>query len=250
MDDPTASQVASPLTTLLANGWTKQNIVDVLTAAGLSGITTDDVTKDPMTAFNLADTISTITDAKLAQLQSSIAIYCFLSIIDGVIKSGYDTGLGTSGFGLSYTLFTAHPYHAALLANMVSQIKLGLSRSILNTISTQLAAAKIACPSTADVTIDEIIKGSVAISNYVIPKVVASCATSTDGVPDCNWAPDPAFFSTWSMTLGTSFYTIRTTSNVCTPSGVSMGFLPNVLDKSYCTLDGETDAAAAVTCHT
>ena len=247
--DPTVDQVVSPLTTLLANGWTAQNIIDELTTAGLSGITAEDLTTDPMNAFNLTDTISTITDEKLANIQASITIYCFLSIIDGVIKAGYVSDLGTGGFTLTHELFAVHPYHATLLANMVTQIQMGLSKTVLENVATGVDAAKAVCAGTEDATISEIIKGSVAISNYVIPKVVASCATSTNGVPDCDWAPDTTYFNTWSMDLGKRFYVIRTASNACTTGGVSFGLLPNVLTKAYCTLEGATDAAATATCY-
>lgn len=249
VSDAAASQVVSPLTTLLTNGWTAQDIIDVLTTAGMTGITADDLTKDPMAAFNITDTLASITDEKLARIQSTMAIYEFLSIIDGVIKAGYVSDLGTNGFTLTYELFTAHPHQAALVANMVSQIKMGLSRSVMETVSAALDAAKAACAASEDVTISDILSGSVAISNHVIPMVVESCGTSTNGIPDCNWAPDPAYFNTWSTNLGQSFYVIRTASNICTIGGVAAGYLPNVLDKTYCTLDGATDAAAVVTCH-
>lgn len=244
-------QVVSPLTTLLANGWTAQNVVDVLTAAGLTGLTTTNIAQNPMSAFNMTDTIDTITDEKLAQIQASISVYCFLSIIQQLILSGKVTAL-TNGYNLTYAIFISHPNYAALLAQMVTQIKEGLSKAVLQTITTQMTAAKTACTAqgltAADVTISEIIKGSVAISNYVIPKVVASC-DATAGFPACNYAPDPAYFPTWSNDLGQSFYVIRTASNTCTQAGVVYAGLPNVLTKTYCTLDGTTDATATVTCN-
>jgi hypothetical protein len=244
--DIAGNQVVSPLTTLLANGWTAQNVVDVLTAAGIT-VTTADLTLDPMSKFNMTDTISTITDAKLADIQASIAIYCFLSIIEDLILSGKVTAM-TNGFNLTYAIFISHPNYAALLANMVAQIKLGLSTTVLQTIDTTIQAAKVLCPETQDVTISEIIKGSVAISNYVIPKVVDSCDSGA-GFPTCSWAPNTAYFSTWSGDLGESFYVIRTKDNTCTTTAVSMGLLPNVLANTYCTLEGATDAAAAAVCY-
>lgn len=250
--DAAAFQVVSPMTTLLANGWTAQNVVDVLTAAGLTGITVADVTKDPMTAFNMTDTVGAITDAKLADIQASITIYSFLSIIEGIIKNGYDTGMGSNGFALTYAMFVAHPYHTALLANMVFEIKRGLSKSVLQSIADQIAIAKAACADTADATVSEIVLGSVAIANYIIPKVIASCATQlvTPGVPDCNYpGPSAAVSAAWSENIGKSLYVIRTKANSCTSGGVSMGFLPNTLAKTYCTIVSETGTSADVVCN-
>jgi hypothetical protein len=227
----------SPFTTLITNGWTSQNILDVLYEAGVSGIIEEDLKKDPMGTFNLTDTVDSITDSKLERIRSTIAIYNFMSVINELISNQYE---------LSYEQFTSHPEWKTLLKNMVEQVKAGLSKSTMEQIQSKIDAAKSQCPFTvADVTIEDIIKGSVAIANYVIDKTVDSCKTSNDkngdGYPDCDYnayTQASSDFAEWKDGLGRRFYVIRTKTNTCTIEGVQRGLLPNVLGNTSCKLEG------------
>lgn len=248
--DATQSFVVSPLTTLLSNGWTPAQVVSVLTDAGLTGISETDLLADPMLAFNLSDTSDTITDTKLAKLQATITIYNFLKIIDGLIRGNVITDFDSSGFSLTYDNFIQHPDVPALLSNMVTQVKQGLSKSVLTTINTAMTTFQSACPGAAAITIEEIIRGSVAISDFVITKVIDSCGAdlNSDGFPDCNYSPNAAAFAAWAQNLGTGFYTIRTNDNTCTQTGVTMGLLPNTLNASTCEVIAENGTSSDISC--
>ena len=232
--------IASPLTTLLANGWTTENVVDVLNAAGLS-ITADDLTKDPMSGIDQKDA-ETLSDTDLEKIRASISVYCFLSIMDQVIqlaKTGEIPVAGlsdiTSGYDLSYDKFTLHPNWQVLLTAMVTLIKDGISEEVVSTIDSTLSQATTTCtsfglPVPPSATAGDVIKASVAISNYVIPKVVDSCKglDTATGFPKCDYTPSPADYGNWRWELGEKFYVLRTKSNGCISAGITNGFLPDV----------------------
>ena len=232
--------VVSPLTTLLNNGWTGAQIVSVLSEAGLTGITEDDLKKDPMATFNLTDTSSTITDAKLERLRASICIYNLLSVVSSLINDQY---------ALPYSTFTQHPEWKTLLTNMVEQVKAGLSKAAIENIDSRITSARGQCPWTvAEVTIEDIIRGSVAIADFVAAKTIVSCQMSNDknvdGYPDCDYnayTQATSDFNEWKNKLGESFYSMRTASNQCTQYAATHGYIENAIGKTECHLvDGST----------
>ncbi len=227
----------TPFTTLINNGWTEQNIIDVLAEGGLTGIIVEDLRKDPMGTFNLTDTVGSINDAKLERLRASICIYNLLSVVNAL-------NLGADNYDLTYEKFSTHPQLKSLMTNMVQQVKAGLSKETMEQIQARIEEAKGQCPWTvADVTIEDIIKGSVAIADFVIGKTVTSCHMSNDkngdGYPDCDYnayTQSSADFAEWKNELGESFYVIRTATNQCTQYAAQNGMLPNVLTKTKCKL--------------
>lgn len=237
----------SPYTTLLNNGWTEQNIIDVLEEGGLTGIIAEDLKKDPMGTFNLTDTVGSIDDEKLARLIGSICVYNLLSVVNQL-------NMGADDYDLTYAKFSTHPQLKNLMTNMVSQVKAGLSKSTMEEIASRIEVAKGQCPTTVeDVTIEDIIKGSVAIANYIIDKTVESCQMSNDKdgdtYPDCDYnayTQASADFAEWKTELGESFYVIRTKLNACTIYAATHSMLPNVLANSSCKLEGSN---ATVVCN-
>jgi hypothetical protein len=244
LNEGESNLVVSPLTTLLANGWTSAQVLEVLTDAGLTGVSESDLSEDPMSKFDLLATSSTLTEADLDSLRASISIYCFLRIIQEIIDKNQAYTQDTDAYGLTYTMFKQHPEQQILLTRMVSQIKRGLSKSVLDPISVEIEAAKAQCPQTVDVTIGDIIRGSVAISEFVIEEVTASCQVQVgEDFPSCDYNPlsNLSDFNEWSDALGKRFYVMRTKSNVCTQGAVSMSLLPNVLDATEtCELEEPT----------
>ena len=75
--DFTGTGIVSPLTTLLNkyDGNTTK-VISLLTYAGITGITADDLTSDPMSGLD-----NTSTDADLAKLQASVAVNTFLEVV-------------------------------------------------------------------------------------------------------------------------------------------------------------------------
>ncbi len=212
--ETTGSLVASPLTTLLANGWTELQIVGVLTQAGLSSITTTDLTLNPMSVIENYDS-AVLTTSHLTKIKSSIAIYCFLSIMDGIITA-------TDVYDLTYDAFVSCTYTntAALLTRMVDQISFGLSPTILSTIQGQMNAISLPplVPPLPVVTAGDVIRASVAIANYIIPKVIV----------DINYAPTLNQCVTWAQQLGYGFYIIRNNTNQTIIAGSQFGSTPPI----------------------
>jgi len=73
--------VVSPLTTLLANGITPEELIAALHDAGLTGLTTSDLYSDPM--VGLADMTTGVTEQDLELLQASMAVDAYLQITGG-----------------------------------------------------------------------------------------------------------------------------------------------------------------------
>ena len=68
--------VVSPLTTLLANGMSPAAVIQMMTGAGLPGLTEETLYSDPMA--NLADKTGSVTAADLVPLQANMAVNTFM----------------------------------------------------------------------------------------------------------------------------------------------------------------------------
>jgi hypothetical protein len=220
VDSITGTLVTSPLTTLLANGWTEDEVVLVLSNAGLTGITTADLKLNPMAGM---DSLVTVTEAALVKIRSSIAIYSFLSIMDKII-----TG---EGYALTYITFTNYTITTTpALEAMVASINYCLSPTLLSTIQTQMDGSGYPLPA---VTVGDIIKTSVAMADYIIPQVAAEPTT---------FIPDTASYATISYQLGLNFYLIRNKTNFYIISGVNASAIPgaitNILTFTTLTVNG------------
>lgn len=202
----TGALVCSPLTTLLANGWEPIDIVTVLSNAGLTTITTTDLTKNPMEGI---ENLTTVTEPELVKIRSSIAIYSFMAIMDELIAG--------QGYDITYITFTANTVTTTpALQAMVSSINYCLSHTLLTTIQDQMSGAP---PGTPQVTVGDIIKSSVAVANYIIPQVVISPTT---------FAPNYVTLALLGQKLGVNFYAIRNKSNSLLIAGINSA-IPEVL---------------------
>ncbi|MFA5795436.1 MAG: hypothetical protein WC980_10285 [Candidatus Brocadiia bacterium] len=211
VDTITDTLVTSPLTTLLANGWTESEVVLILSQAGLTGITTADIKSNPMAGIENLDA-ATLTEAHLIKIRASIAIYSFLSVMDKVITS--------TGITINYNAFVASPTAITLLQNMVTSINNGLSTQILTSIDTALASVNtmlvgIGQPTLPKVTAGDVIRASVAISNHIIPKVIVNLA----------YLPTQIEVTNWSFDLGKRFYTLRNKTHTSVQGGITYGQL-------------------------
>jgi len=215
----TESMVASPLTTLLANGWTEIQIVDVLTTAGVTGITVTDITKNPMAGL---ENLTTITEEGLAKIRSSLAIYSFMAVMDELIAG--------EGYDITYITFTANAVTATqALQRMVVAINYSLSPTLLTTIQSQITAAQTTMrlsPLVPDdavlpvVTAGDIIKTSVAITDYLVPIVAANPTT---------YSLDLGQLSDLGQELGLNFYLIRNKGNQYIQYGMAYSAIPGAI---------------------
>ena len=210
--ETTGSLIASPLTTLLANGWTEQNVIDVLIAAGLTGITTTDLTLSPMSVIENYNS-STLNASHLIKIKSSIAIYSFLSIMEGLSITGYNV---TYIDFINYTSGTVTSQQ--LLTKMVNGISTALSPTLLANIQTQMTTANSSLPSGVpplpELTAADIINPSVAIANYIIPKVIANV----------EYQPNITQLGTLAGELGKRFYCLRNKTNPTIIAGMTTYF--------------------------
>lgn len=206
VDSITATLVASPLTTLLANGWTEIEIIDVLSTAGLTGLTASDLTANPMEGI---ENLTTVTEAELVKIRASIAIYSFMTVMDTLISG--------QGYDINYTTFSNTATARPALRAMVNSINYCLSPTLLTTIQTQMGSSQYSLPS---VTVGDIIRASVAVTNYVIPQVVAAPITFT---------PNATILSTLGNQLGVNFYIIRNKDNMFITYAVNQSLIPGTL---------------------
>jgi len=188
--DATGTLVCSPLTTLLANGWTEQNIIDALTTAGLSGLTQADIRANPMAGIN---ELTIVTDAQLAKIRASTSIYAFMSVMDILI-----TG---QGYDISYTTFTGNSDAGPALQKMVDAVNFGISSTLLARMQNDMSAAPVTMPA---VIVNDVIRADVAMTNYVIPQVAAAPTT---------FIPDYVGWADLGYQLGLNFYIIRNKTN-------------------------------------
>ena len=213
--DQSDDLVVSPLTTLLANGWTEQNVIDVLQHSGsITGLTAADLKKDPLAGIETLDAASlTADDFKI--VKSTISIDSFLSIMKSVL-----TGSG-GGYNITYAVFSSPSASINgqtpqwYVDRMVDRIGGGLDPALVSSISASVAAGSAICTgfglgAAPPATAGDVIRGSVAIADYVIPKVVA----------DLTYAPTLSEYGPWRMQLGLRFYLIRNKANACINGGI------------------------------
>ncbi|XPV67465.1 MAG: tandem-95 repeat protein [Halarcobacter sp.] len=142
--------ITSPLTTMNLNGFTKTQIIDILTVAGISGISESDLDVDPMSLFSG----STVQASDYPIMHAIIAVNTFLSMTD----YGLTPNVALDGSG-----DLVSPYSDALNAS----VKLAQTAINSNFIDSG-AQPKI------------VVYIGVAISNYLVDKVV-SMETQSSG---------------------------------------------------------------------
>ena len=214
--DATGALVCSPLTTLLANGWTEDEVVLVLSNAGLTGITTADLKLNPM---NGMDNLITVTEAALIKIKASIAVYSFMTVMDTLIAG--------QGYDITYSTFNNNAITTTpALRKMVESINYCLSPTLLGTIQSGMSGAPLGMPV---VTVGDVIKSAVAMANWIVPQV----ATQVGG--PAAFVPNNALYATMSYKLGLNFYIIRNKTSLYVndiTGALSSGAPPNTL-KTY-----------------
>jgi predicted CxxxxCH...CXXCH cytochrome family protein len=120
--DDSSSVVVSPLTTLVANGISPDEVIQALDDAGLPGLTSADLDADPMQ--NLRGTSSGITDQDFLLLQASMAVDALMEI-----TGNFDAGASD----------LQDPEQRQILSSMVSSMQNMLSSSEFSRITTELA---------------------------------------------------------------------------------------------------------------
>ena len=163
-DTSTERCIASPLTTLVANGLTKQQVIDILAKAGIN-ITMEDFKKNPMKDLK-NKVVSALIDSDFEKLRANMMLTGFMNILKK---------MGKNGFWVKYEDFDNETIDKYLLpyANLV---KGALNVNILTQIDNQLAAQIPEGINYPPVTADVIIKAANAVMHFVVKKAVAQIA--------------------------------------------------------------------------
>jgi hypothetical protein len=214
---PTGSFVVSPLTTLLASGWSEENVLAVLKEAGIEGLTAADLYRDPME--NLATMESAAaTDQALAIIRASLAIQGFLEITAGHMQQ---TGIMITYAKFQQGIFTLENGTKLsaqdLVTRMVTMQKEGLNSNLVAAVNAQLAMAQAMAPCKIPaVTADVFAFGAVVLNRLVIPRVIA----------DLTYAPDMTILNGYAQHLGRAFYFQLKADDTCLAMGWNMGMIP------------------------
>ncbi|NRA66052.1 MAG: hypothetical protein HRU19_16305 [Pseudobacteriovorax sp.] len=145
--------VISPLTTLKASGLTEAQVVTMLQTAGLSEMTVADVTGNPME--NIIGNEEDLSDAFLARIRASIAVYNFIRIYDGA------ESLKNLSASEIYSQATTGGDVAKVLTMAVTIITSALTNAVLTEVKAQ--AAQI--PGAPAPTREDVVRTAVVISD-------------------------------------------------------------------------------------
>ena len=152
------------MTTLQNKNLSPEQIVSILSDAGLSGLSQSEILLDPMKGLSGK---TNITDDELKKLQASLAVYGILKIIDG----------STTLKSLSPTQLANSQELKQIATQMVGAIKNSLNSTLLSTIKTNLGQYSTYIP---DVTTDVIIKTAVTLMDRIVSAGYDKC-NQTDG---------------------------------------------------------------------
>lgn len=143
-DDDDGPFVISPLTTLIANGMSPAEVIQMMAGAGLPGLQEDDLLRDPMA--NLVDRSTGINDQMLTSLQANMAANAYMEATGNFDFNGRDA---LSATGLN-------------MAAMVNMVKSTLSAAQHEKLVTAIAS---------DFTLGDLSQASVAAVRTVISQI-------------------------------------------------------------------------------
>lgn len=202
--DPNEIVVVSPITTLETRGLTSDQIVEVLSFAGLEDITAADVRSDPMDG--IIGLAGPVNEAQLARIRASIAVYAMLRIMNGSdqLRALLDNQLYESGTDPNGAV------HKILEAT-VGYVKQGIDPNVILSMQAIVEAAPIKMP---DVTAEDVVRTAVVITDY-LSKVGFETANAAGG----DWqaalaavaeaAAGGANMLIWATEIGQRFYGVR-----------------------------------------
>ena len=196
--------VISPLTTLQDKNITAAQITQIMEQFGLT-LTQTQVTGDPMDGLDELSS-STVTDAELARIRASIAVYGTLRIMEGSEAIKRLTG---EQFVASAT-DTENGVIYQILDTMTDYVKEGLSTSNI----TSLTNAVTGNPNAPAVSVLDIVNTAVAITDYMTQIGYTACNESNGSLSAIQQALNDASSNgtnlyTWSNQLGQGYYGAR-----------------------------------------
>ena len=180
--------VITPLTTFQADTattddqLTAQDIVDLLTNAGLTGLSEADITADPMAG--VASLSGTVVVADLVKIRASLSVYGFMRLFNesDTLKNLTPAEIRASGDSNS-----SDPDHAIyqILSLMVNTISGAVSPAVISAAQGQIDAANGTFPPQVPsfmhlppVTAEVIIKTGVAIIDRIVGDAAEACSNA------------------------------------------------------------------------
>jgi len=152
----TGELIVSPLTTLIANGSTEDDVVGLLQDAGLTGFAASDIYRDPMAG--VADLTTNVTDGELIGLQAAMAVGNFLEATNNGDVTAFDLGDSSE-----FQTFSA----------LLDAIQTTLSATSFQDISAQLASD----PAVSNLTLGDVINAAVVQNRPVVALVKTQLTT-------------------------------------------------------------------------
>ncbi|APG26946.1 hypothetical protein A7E78_03315 [Syntrophotalea acetylenivorans] len=207
--DHSGALVASPLTTLLANGFSSGQVIAMLEDAGISGLQEGDLYNDPM--VGLAG-LETFTDDDLVLLQASMAVNSFLLRLDN-----FNYGPGDPGV-------------VAYLGEAADMVKYGLSLSRYQEVQSELSDTLIDFSS--PVTLDHLIS---ATSNTVETLTIA--ARDGDIADPVDLVGEIAVLNDSLTELTLHYYVLENRGDAAIEEAVNHDILPDIDGTQYPQLD-------------
>lgn len=182
----------TPLTTCLANNITAAQVVYLLTnEAGITPVSTSDITEDPMQG--IADIVAgdSSTDEALAKIRAAQCIYSIMMVMNDIQSNAYfDFASMESGQGPTQ------------LANMGTMVKSSISKALIDSLNASMESAPVAVPK---VTALDVANTAAAVTKRLIQKVIATKPAYT--------APSAADVALFAGKLGPRYYCLRTQTN-------------------------------------
>jgi hypothetical protein len=232
--DNGSRRVISPLTTLLANGWTDGQIIAVLRMAGIHGMTPAGLKQDPMAGMEHIN-VRRLFDGSLALIQSTLTVGAALQIIDALARYQPVSGL-MSGFDITYAQlqeldeFLDLILHLGrLLTTIISheQIRLAVGNIALGTAHCIGQGLGVPPVATADI----FIKSAAALGNFLIVKFSE----------DLRYEPQEYKIGLWVLELANSFFVIKYKDEPCILKLIDEGLLPDVAGSTACKINLEEE---------
>jgi hypothetical protein len=199
--DEEGTLVISPLTTLAANGLFTEEVVALLDEAGLTGLTEEDVTADPMAG--LTD-LTEFSAEDLIPLQASLAVNAFFSIMNN--------------YGMDCDEAFAD---SDRLAEMVAMVKEAINENVLNSILINPQARMNSVSSVGfQMTLGPAINASVNITDTVVSKVKKD--------PTIDPVSEAGFLMAYHSDLAMRYYVQQNRGRQDVEEAIAIGDLPDV----------------------
>lgn len=234
-DEP---RVLSPLTTLLANGWTRGQLVTVLRLAGVWGVMQHSLEGNPMEGLEGVD-VRRLTDGSFALARGAITVGAALQLIDGIVRLNPLEGVAASGYDITYTqlveadeLLGLFLHVGRVLASVVSyeQIRGAVENIGAGALGCLLEGAGLPPVVTAEI----FIQSAVVIGNFLIDKLSQ----------DVTYTPAEYRIGDWVLDLANSFFVMKYPDHACIRHLIETGLLPDVAGCTACVIDPETEQVA------